>query len=740
MATTASSSLSQLLIPVFDGNNYGFWRIKMRTLFLSQDLLDLVEEGYPDETENMTQAQRKELKENRKEDAKALLMIQQGVTDSIFPRVAAATKSKEAREILKLEFQGSEKVMDIKIQNLLNEFENLSMKHDETIQDFITRVTNKYKHVVAAIEESKDLKTYSFNELIGSLHAHDERINRKLKEKEKEKVVDQAFQVMVLLLNHTKAVVVPLAKMHKEEGIKVKDLQILTEAVVEAKVVVAISVIEVVAILAVAMKIMVIVAVATMIVVMGGMVIVVVTLKEVIGILIRNAIFVYGHLEKFCWNRAEQQSNVVDDKKEENRLFLTCLNAQQSNDDVWFIDSGCSNHMTSKKEYFFFQLESLKKTVYFGDNKPVHVEEIGAIAVHTKSGKKRYIPDVFYVPSLAYNLFSVGQLMGNGYKVIFDDGKCMISSKSDSDYFEAHIAPNKLFPLKMSQLSYSMVSSTPNNSWLWHMRFGHLSFHDLQLLNKKNMVIGLPSIEIDGNIYESCVHGKQHRVSFPVGKSWRAHKPLQLVHADICGPMQTPSLNGSFYFLLFVDDFSRKCWVYFLQHKSEAFSKFMTFKALVEKESGHTIHVLRTDRGIKRQLTASYTPQQNGIAERKNRTVVEMARSMLKAKNLPNSFWAEAVATVVYLLNHSPTKAVWNRTPYEAWYGSKPDVRHLKVFGCIAYAHINSEKRQKLDDKSEKCIFIGYSEQTKGYRVYNPITKRLFVSRDVIFDENAFWD
>jgi len=143
--------------------------------------------------------------------------------------------------------------------------------------------------------------------------------------------------------------------------------------------------------------------------------------------------------------------------------------------------------------------------------------------------------------------------------------------------------------------------------------------------------------------------------------------------------------------------------------------------------------------GIKRELTVRRTPQQNGVAERKNRTIVEMARSMLQNKSLPKQFWAEAVNTAVYILNRSPTKAILNTTPYEAWFNRKPNVDHFRVFGCIAYSHIPKENREKLDGKGEKCIFIGYSNESKGYRLYNPETKKMIISRDVIFDEASEW-
>lgn len=197
-------------------------------------------------------------------------------------------------------------------------------------------------------------------------------------------------------------------------------------------------------------------------------------------------------------------------------------------------------------------------------------------------------------------------------------------------------------------------------------------------------------------------------------------------------------------------------WVYFLEHKSEAFAVFVQFKKMVERQSNCRLKTLRTDRGgeflskefsnycsqkgIRRQLTARYTPQQNGVAERKNRTIVEMARSMLKAKSLPNTFWAEAVATAVYTLNKSPTKANPNKTPYEAWHNRKPEIRHFRVFGCLAYSLIPSQHREKFDEKGEKYIFIGYSDESKAYRLINPKTNELIISRDVHFDEMKAWD
>lgn len=271
------------------------------------------------------------------------------------------------------------------------------------------------------------------------------------------------------------------------------------------------------------------------------------------------------------------------------------------------------------------------------------------------------------------------------YKFSFNKDICTILDRNPSDRLIARveITKNWMFPLRIDciqgseEVSFKTMYLDP--TWLWHLRYGHLHFEGLSLLQKRNMVKGLPPIENPTNSCESCILAKQHRESFPVRSSYRARTPLELIHTNICGPMQTPSLSGSIYFLTFTDDFNRKTWIYFLKHKSEAFSKFKEFKAMVEKQSDLHIQILILDRGgeyssnefldfcrdhgIKKQFTTKYTPHQNGVVERKNRNIMEMARSMLKAKNLSNVFWVEVVACVVYILNRSPTKSVKDRIP-----------------------------------------------------------------------------
>ncbi|KAL0435045.1 UNVERIFIED_CONTAM: Retrovirus-related Pol polyprotein from transposon RE1 [Sesamum radiatum] len=220
--------------------------------------------------------------------------------------------------------------------------------------------------------------------------------------------------------------------------------------------------------------------------------------------------------------------------------------------------------------------------------------------------------------------------------------------------------------------------------------------------------------------------------------------------------MRTPSHEQNRYFILFIDDYSRMTWIYFMREKPEIFKIFKKFKNLVKNQSGQRIKVLISDRGkeynnskfnkfceeegIDHQTTVSYNPQQNGVSERKNRTVMEMVRSMLQEKLLPKAFWAEAVYTAVYLLSRCPTKAVQNMIPLKAWSGKKPSAKYLRVFGSIHCVHIPIEKRHKLEEKIEKGIFLGYSTQSKGYKIYNLNTKKLIISRDVEFDKGAMWN
>lgn len=291
------------------------------------------------------------------------------------------------------------------------------------------------------------------------------------------------------------------------------------------------------------------------------------------------------------------------------------------------------------------------------------------------------------------------------------------------------------------------TTEKPDN--VWHRRLGHLNRQGILLLKSK-LATGLGNCEVSKDTCEVCVAGKHSKRPFKPSNK-RSANLLDLIHSDLCGPMSTQSIGGARYFLTFIDDHSRKQFVYFLKNKNEVNKYFAQFKAKVENQLGKKIKRLRTDNGreyvnrelqevlekngIEHQTTVAYNPQQNGLAERANRTIVERARTMLIDAGLPKDFWAETTATAVYLINRSPCKALQEETPEEAWSGRKPDLRHLKVFGCKALAHVPKEKRDKWDAKSEELIFVGYNESTKGYRLINPESRKAVNSRDVVFFE-----
>jgi len=330
-------------------------------------------------------------------------------------------------------------------------------------------------------------------------------------------------------------------------------------------------------------------------------------------------------------------------------------------DHLWFLDSGCSNHMCGKRELFSQFDNNFREQVKLGNNTSLNVQGKGNIRMEI-NGIIQVITDVFFVPDLKNNLLSIGQMQEKGLAVIIQHIRCNIYHSEKGLIMETDMTCNRMFVVHgrcPSKEEACFSSVTTDQTHLWHCRYGHLSWNGLKVIQQKNLVKGLPQLQAPSKICEDYLIGKQHRDPFPKEISWRASGILQLIHADICGPINPVSNSKKRYLITFIDDFSRKTWAYFLVEKSEAFATFESYKARVEKEIGAFIKSLRTDRGgeftsqeftnfcdkhgIQRQLTAAYTPQQNGVAEWKNRTIMNMVRNMLSEKQIPKKFWPEAV-------------------------------------------------------------------------------------------------
>ena len=420
------------------------------------------------------------------------------------------------------------------------------------------------------------------------------------------------------------------------------------------------------------------------------------------------------------------------DSESTGLVLQHALSVDSNVHDRWILDSGATCHMCNN-EAMFSDLRTLPSplNVTLGDGRNLLAVGCGNVVLpmNLPQGKmkKCTLHDVLLVPDLAYNLLSVTSASKKGKVTTFSKMRCEIRD-AQSKLIASGRREGSLYYLDHGDPVHQACSASDrdsSNETKWHRRFGHLGIQGMQALAKNKMVSGLDlDRKQESSFCESCVKGKSHRLPFQQSTTKRADHPLELIHSDVCGKIGTRSLGGGEYFVTFVDDHTRHVWVYILKHKGEVFQRFREWKALVEKSSGRKIKTLRTDNGgeytsaefdlyltkegIKHELTIPHTPQQNGVAERLNRTLVEGVRTMLADSKLPHRFWAEALSTAAYLRNRSPTKALEGITPFEAWSGTKPDVSSLRIFGCSTYAHVPKAERRKLDSKTRKCVLLGY--------------------------------
>ncbi|GJW17788.1 putative ribonuclease H-like domain-containing protein [Tanacetum coccineum] len=297
-----------------------------------------------------------------------------------------------------------------------------------------------------------------------------------------------------------------------------------------------------------------------------------------------------------------------------------------------------------------------------------------------------------------------------------------------------------------------MARATSTKSWLWHQRLSHLNFDTINDLAKNDLVTGLPKFKYHKeHLCPSCEQGKSKRASHPPKPVPNSKQRLHLLHMDLCGPMRIASINGKRYVLVIVDDYSRYTWVHFLRSKDEAPEVIKTFLKRITVLLQSPVIIIRTDNGteFKNQILKEYfdsvgishqassvrTPQQNGVVERRNRTLVEAARTMLIFSRAPLFLWAEAIATACYTQNRSIIHRRFNKTPYELINGRKPDISFLHVFGALCYPKNDREDIGKLGAKGDIGFFIGYSADSCAYRVYNRRTKKIMETMNVSFDE-----
>lgn len=423
----------------------------------------------------------------------------------------------------------------------------------------------------------------------------------------------------------------------------------------------------------------------------------------------------------------------------------------------WCLDSGATSHMCHDEKKFEKVDTNDKCDVYTAAEHSVESRGAGEVKIKIKLGENKIndikLKDAMLVPQFRSNLLSVSRMTDSGYTVTFKR-KCAFVNRSDGSTALIAKRQGQLYVVDETAPQRTPVArnAQEDNRLRWHQRLGHLNSKDMDKLKSKNMVVGLNmkgnSIEINCEVCNKC---KIHQL--PYKSSPRREKErLGLIHSDICGPMNIPSLGGAKYFVTFIDDMSRYVEVVTLKKRSEVITAFKTYKKRVEKETGCKIKKIRTDNakeylskefndfleeeGIKRQLSVEYCPQQNGVAERANRTLVEMARCMLLQSEVPNGLWAEAINTAAYIRNRCPTKTLEDLTPAEVWSNEKPYIGFMRIFGSKVIALERKPSRGKFEPKGKEYILVGYSQESKAYRLWNPGTKTILKRRDVRFIED----
>ncbi|XP_049318346.1 uncharacterized protein LOC105224069 isoform X1 [Bactrocera dorsalis] len=453
-----------------------------------------------------------------------------------------------------------------------------------------------------------------------------------------------------------------------------------------------------------------------------------------------------GHFAAQCREKQNVQKQQNSDNNRSNGLFAA-ISKNLLHTEAWCVDSGASSHLCCDRDKFSeFELYE-EEIILAGDNKMLAAGR-GIVRLQTNMFDVTLVK-VLFVPGLQCNFISVSKAVNSGYKVEFTRNEAMIKNKRGDVILSANkVCDLFIFEPNKNQLFFACK---PNHEAMkWHSRYGHLNFASLRKLSNNNMVRGM-KVNIPADI--QCVLCMSNKCSQrPYNKSdSRAEEILGLIHTDVCGPMRHESIGGAKYVLTFTDDKTRFVFVYFLRRKDEVLEKFKDFKQMIECQTEKRIKMLRSDNGtefvhnafnkflkehgIVRQLTVPYTPQQNGVAERLNRTLIEMARCMVVSSGVNESLWVEAVNTAVYLRNRASTKALNAMTQYEACYGYKPVVGHLRTFGSLAIA-LDKKQKDKFKPRGKEYVMVGYSDTSKAYRLYDKQTGRLIVSRDVYFVES----
>lgn len=391
------------------------------------------------------------------------------------------------------------------------------------------------------------------------------------------------------------------------------------------------------------------------------------------------------------------------------------------------------------------------QVVYAAGRGTIHIQSI-------VKGKtfENIITDALYVPEISKNLFSIGSVTDKGIEAKIVKDELVLYLNGQARAIGKRIS-NKLYAMdwivKMS--AESNYANTKGQSLeVWHERFGHTSYQTIKELAQSKSVTGFNCINIskdyNDRFCEACVFGKQCRKPFNESTN-RAKASAELIHFDICGPMSVDSISGDKIMAVFVDDYSGLIITKPMKAKSDIVQAIEDVLAIASA-SGHKVSRMRSDNAkeftstevkkvmrsnkIVQEFSTAYCPQQNGRVESQNRTIVEMARSMLAAADLPLTLWAEAARTATHVKNRIPLKRLDGKTPIEAWTGKQPNVSYFRIFASKAYMLIDKQFRTKFEKKSKEMILVGYESGQKAYKLWERGTRKIVTARDVEIIEN----
>lgn len=448
-----------------------------------------------------------------------------------------------------------------------------------------------------------------------------------------------------------------------------------------------------------------------------------------------------GHVVAECWHRFD--ANYVPGER-----HVAAAAYAYGLDTNWYIDTGATDHLTSELDKLTTR-EKYKGTdqIHTANGAGMKIEHIGHSLIYTPD-RTLHLKNVLHVPQASKNLISASRLAEDNYAFLEIHSKYfLVKDLATKKIILRGRRHRGLYPLpsSTSKQSYSVIPSFTR----CHSRLGHPSTSIVARIISKNKLPCL-SESRDESVCDPCQKAKSHQLPYSKSSSFSSN-PLDLIYSDVWGPAPD-SVGGKKYYMSFIDDYSKFTWVYPIKYKSDVFQRFHEFQVLVERLLGHKIIAMQTDWGgeyeklhsffekirITHHVSCPHAHQQNGSAERKHRHIVEVGLALLAQASMPLKFWDEAFLTASYLINRTPSKVIQFETPLEKLFHRKPNYQFLQVFGCACWPNLRPYNNHKLQFCSKQCAFLRYSHLHKGFKCLDISTGRVYIFRDVIFDENVF--